>query len=112
MSDIIKETKKKMDAALDHFKQELKNIRTGRANPSILDNVMVDVYGTQMSLRELANITTPEPRQLLITPYDPHNSGPILKGIERANLGIRPFLDGHVIRMQIPPMDESMRKEM
>lgn len=112
MNDIIKETKKKMDAALEHLKQELKNIRTGRANPGMLDNVMVEVYGTQMSLRDLANITAPEPRQLLITPYDAHNAGPISKGIERANLGIRPILEGHVVRMQIPPMDESMRKQM
>ena len=112
MNDIIKETKKKMDAALDHLKQELKNIRTGRANPGMLDNVMVEVYGTQMPLRDIANITAPEPRQLLITPYDAHNAGPISKGIERANLGIRPILDGNVVRMQIPPMDEAMRKEM
>lgn len=112
MNDVVKETKKKMDAALEHLKQELKNIRTGRANTAMLDNVTVEVYGTQMHLREIANVTAPEPRQLLITPYDAHNAGPISKGIERANLGVRPVIDGNVVRIQIPQMDESMRKEM
>lgn len=110
--NIIEDTKKKMAAAIDHLKQELKNLRTGRANPAVLDNVQVEVYGSQMRLKELAGVTAPEPRQLLVTPFDPQTTGAISKGIERANLNLQPMIDGHVIRIPIPPMDASTRKEM
>ena len=110
--NIADETKVKMLAAIDHLKQELKNLRTGRANPSILDNVQVDVYGSQMRLKELANVTAPEPRQLLITPFDPQTVGPISKGIERANLNLQPIQDGNIVRIQVPPMDENTRKDI
>jgi ribosome recycling factor len=106
------QTKSKMQAALEHLKQELKNLRSNRANPSMLDGVTVEVYGTQMKLKELANVTAPEPRQLLVTPFDPQTAGHIAKGIERANLNIQPILEGTIIRINIPPMDESMRKEI
>jgi ribosome recycling factor len=110
--NIADETKVKMLAAIDHLKQELKNLRTGRANPSILDNVQVEVYGSQMRLKELANVTAPEPRQLLITPFDPQTVGPISKGIERANLNLQPIQDGNIVRIQVPPMDENTRKDI
>ena len=106
------ETKKKMQEALEHFKKELAHLRTGRANPGMLDSVLVEVYGAQMRLRELANVTTPEARQLLIAPFDPQTAGPIVKGIEKANLGAQPILEGNVIRVNVPPLDESMRKEI
>lgn len=109
---ITEETKKKMLAAIEHFKGELKNLRTGRANPSVLDNVHAEVYGAQMRIKELANVTTPEARLLLVTPFDPQTAGAIVKGIEKANLNLRPILDGHVVRIPIPPMDETVRKEM
>ncbi len=109
---ILEQTKAKMVTAIDHFKQELKNIRTGRASPSIVENVHVEVYGAQMKVKELANITTPEARQILITPFDPQTTGAIAKGIEKANLNLQPVVDGHAVRISIPPMDESMRKEM
>lgn len=107
-----KNAKKDMTDALDHFREELKNIRTGRANPGMLDSVQVEVYGAQMRLRDLANVTTPEPRQLLVTPYDANNAGSISKAIEKSNLGFTPYVDGNAVRMNIPPMDENMRKEM
>jgi len=106
------QTKSKMQAALEHLKQELKNLRSNRANPNMLDNVTVEVYGTQMKLKELANVTAPEPRQILVTPFDPQTAGSISKGIEKANLNIQPILEGTLIRINIPPMDESMRKEI
>lgn len=109
---VADQTKSKMQASVDHFKQELKNLRTNRANPGILDSVSVEVYGAHMRLKELANVTTPESRQLLITPFDPQTAGPIAKGIERANLNLQPILEGNVVRIHIPPMDESMRKEI
>lgn len=108
----IDQTKAKMTVALDHLKTELKNLRTGRANPAMLDDVRVEVYGSQMRLKELANVTAPEARQLLITPFDPQTLHAISKSIEKANLNLNPMVDGHVIRVPIPPMDESTRKEM
>jgi ribosome recycling factor len=109
---ILDQTKAKMTDALEHLKNELKSIRTGRANPSMLDNVSVDVYGSQMRIKELASVTAPEPRQLLITPFDHTNKNAIAKGIEKANIGIMPMVDGNVVRIKIPPMDDAMRKEM
>ncbi len=109
---VVNQTKTKMQAALDHFKQELKNLRTNRANPAILDNVTVEVYGAQMRIKELANVTTPEARQILITPFDPQTTNAIAKGIEKANLNLQPIVDGHNVRITIPPMDEAMRKEI
>ena len=109
---ITDQTKAKMQAAIEHFKQELKNLRTGRANPAILDNVFVEVYGTLVRLKELASVAAPEPRQLLVTPFDRSTAGAVSKGIEKANLNLQPMLDGTVIRINIPPMDESTRKEM
>lgn len=106
------ETKVKMTAAIDHLKQELKNLRTGRANPGILDQVQVEVYGASMRLKEVANVTAPEARMLLITPFDPQTAGAISKSIEKANLNLQPILDGHAVRISIPPMDEGTRKEM
>ena len=112
MADIIEQTKAKMLAALEHLKNELKSIRTGRANPAMLDHIMVEVYGTNMRIKELGSITSPEPRQLLITPFDHTNKGPIAKAIEKANLGVMPIVDGNVVRIKIPQMDEAVRKEM
>jgi ribosome recycling factor len=112
MSDIPKQTKTKMEETINHLKEELKNIRTGRANPGMLDSVLVEVYGAQMRIRDIATVTTPESKQLLITPFDPHNANAIAKAIERANLNVMPMVDGHVVRIKIPPMDDSLRKEM
>lgn len=106
------QTKEKMLSAIEHFKNELKSIRTGRANPAMLDHVTVEVYGSQMRIKELASITVPESRQILITPFDHTNKGAIAKAIEKANLGFMPMVDGNLVRIKIPPMDEGMRKEM
>lgn len=106
------EVKKSMNGAIDHFREDLKNIRTSRASPSLVENLQIEVYGTKMRIKELANITVPEARQLLITPFDPQNANAIAKGIEAANLNIQPRVDGHVVRILIAPMDESIRKEM
>lgn len=101
-----------MQAAVDHVKNELKSLRTGRANPAVLDGVKVEVYGTLMRIRDIANISTPEPRQILITPYDAHNAAPIGKAIEGANLNLQPVVDGNLVRINIPPMDQALRKDM
>ena len=109
---VLDQTKSKMNAALDHFKLELKNLRSNRANPGVLDGVTVEVYGTQMRLKELANVTAPESRQILVAPFDPQTAAAIAKGIERANLNLQPVLENNSIRINVPPMDEAMRKEI
>lgn len=106
------QTKAKMQASVDHFKQDLKGLRSNRANPAILENVTAEVYGSQMRIKELASISVPEARQLMISPFDPQTSAAIAKGIERANLNLQPIVEGNVIRIMIPPMDENMRKEI
>ncbi|MCB1136139.1 MAG: ribosome recycling factor [Chlamydiia bacterium] len=106
------DTKKKMEASIEHLRHELQNIRTGRANPGMLNTVMVEVYGSPMRLRDVANITVPEPRQLLVTPYDAGNTNAIAKAIDAANLGVRAIADGKTVRVNMPEMDEKQRKEM
>lgn len=101
-----------MNAALEHLKNELKSVRTGRANTAMLDGVHVEVYGTMVRLKDIATVNSPEPRQLLVTPFDRQNANVINKAIEKANLGVQPRVDGHAIRISIPPMDEGRRKEM
>jgi ribosome recycling factor len=112
MSQIESQVKAAMQAALDHLKSELKTLRTGRANASMLDKVHVDIHGTYMPLKGVASINVPEARQIVVTPFDQNNLNPIAKAIEAANLGVSPRVDGKVIRIGIPPMDESIRKQM
>lgn len=109
---IVEQTKSKMSAAIEHFKGDLKNIRTGRANPGMVEHLMVEVYGSPMRLKDVASITSPESRQLLITPFDPQNASVIGKGIEKANIGFIPIVDGNAVRIKIPPMTEEIRKKM
>lgn len=109
---VTDQTKQKMQATVEHFKTELKNLRTNRANPGMLEGVVVEAYGSQMRLKEMANVTVPESRQLLISPFDPQTAGAIAKGIERANLNLQPVVEGHTIRINVPPMDEAMRKQI
>lgn len=94
------------------LKEELKTVRAGRANPSLLDKVMVDYYGTPTPLKNLSNITVPEPRLLMITPFDPKSISDLEKAINIANLGITPNNDGKVIRLEIPQLTEERRKEL
>jgi len=112
MSAVENQAKAAMQAALDHLKQELKSLRTGRANSAVLDKVMVEVYGALTPLKKVANVTVPEARQILVTPFDPSTVHAIAKGIEAANLGIHPMADGRVVRVNIPQMDENVRKQI
>lgn len=112
MADVVKETEKKMNGAIDHLKHDLKGLRTGRANPAVVETVTVEVYGSQMRLQDLASIAVPEPRQLLITPYDSKNVHAIAKGIEAANLNLQPIVDSNVVRIKVPEMDQKVRQDM
>jgi len=112
MADVLKETEKKMNGAIEHLKHELKGLRTGRANPAVVEGVTIEVYGSKMRLQDLASISAPEPRQLLISPYDAKNVHAVAKGIEAANLNLQPIVDGNVVRIKIPEMDQKVRQEM
>ena len=110
--DIIEETKSRMHSNLEHLKEEYRGIRAGRASPAILEPITVEVYGTQMKLKELATITVPEPKQLVITPFDGANAGIISKGIEKSNLGLRPIIEGKTVRIVFPDLTQDRRKEL
>ncbi|MCH9614693.1 MAG: Ribosome-recycling factor [Chlamydiia bacterium] len=101
-----------MQDAVDHFKKELQGLRTGRANPGLIETITVEVYGTEMKVKDLATVSVPEARQLLITPYDGQTAGPISKGIEKANIGLQPILEGNVVRVPIPALNEEIRKDI
>lgn len=96
--------------AIEHFKEELKKIRTGRAHPGMLSGVFVEVYGSKMPLNQVANITAPEPQMLLISPFDPSQVQIIAEAIRQdANLGLNPSDDGRVIRIPVPQLTEERR---
>ncbi len=109
---MMDETKQNMQKALDHLREELSNLRTGRPNPGILDSVVVEAYGAEMKIRDLATVSISEGRQLLVSPFDPQTAGMISKGIEKANLNLQAILDGNVVRVPIPEMSEELRQEI
>ncbi|MBQ6899547.1 MAG: ribosome recycling factor [Firmicutes bacterium] len=94
------------------LKEDLNTVRAGRANPALLDKVMVDYYGTPTPLKNLSNISVPDPRTLLISPFDPKSISGIEKAINIANIGINPTNDGKCVRLVIPPVTEDRRKEL
>jgi len=106
------ETEEKMKKTLKVLKEELASVRAGRANPALLDKVVVEYYGTPTPLKQLANVTAPEPRLLLIQPYDTNVIGDFEKAILKSDLGLNPNNDGKVIRLVIPQLTEERRKEL
>lgn len=112
MTDIIKDTKAKMNKSIDNLSQELANISAGRANSNLLNGVTVDYYGAPTPVQQLASINVPEARLLVISPYDKSSVGDIEKAIIAANLGVNPTSDGEVIRITVPALTEERRKEL
>jgi ribosome recycling factor len=106
------EAREGMEKAIRSFKAELHKIRTGRANASLLDGIQVDYYGTPTPLNQLANLTTPDPRLIVVSPYDKGAIGDIEKAIMKADLGLSPSSDGKVVRVPVPPLTEERRKEL
>lgn len=103
----------KMQAAVDHLEEELKKVRTGRAHPSIIENVRVEVYGTMMPLNQVANVTAPEPQFLQVTPFDPANLQAIATAIRNdQTMGLNPSDDGRVVRVPMPPLTEELRRQI
>ena len=112
-NQILGEARSKLDQATEHFKEELKKLRTGRAHPSMVDSVMVEAYGQSMPLKSVASITVPEPQQLQINPFDPNNLQPIADAIRNdKSLGLTPVDDGRVVRVNLPPMTTENRQDM
>ncbi len=102
----------KINKTLNFLKEDLNTVRAGRANPAILDKVMVEYYGSPTPLKQIANISVPEPRMLMISPFDPKSIHEIEKAINIANIGINPSNDGKVVRLAIPQVTEERRKEL
>jgi ribosome recycling factor len=110
--EITKNCEIKMKKAFDVFNQELGSLRTGRANASMLDLIKVDVYGQKMSINQLANISTPEPRLLTIQVWDQNNVALVDSAIKKSNLGINPQIDGQLMRIPVPSLNEERRTEL
>ncbi|MCF7598959.1 ribosome recycling factor [Staphylococcus pasteuri] len=112
MSDIIIDTKSRMQKSIDSLSKELANISAGRANSNLLNGVNVDYYGAPTPVQQLASINVPEARLLVISPYDKSSVADIEKAINAANLGVNPTSDGEVIRISVPALTEERRKEL
>lgn len=111
-NEILKDTRNKMQDAIQALTRNLATVRAGRANPALLDNVFVEYYGTQTPLNQLATVGAPEARMLVITPFDKTAIGEIEKAILKADLGLSPSSDGNIIRISIPPLTEERRREL
>jgi ribosome recycling factor len=109
---LLNDTKSQMQKSIEHLESELSKIRAGRANPAMLENVHADYYGTNTPLNQIANISTPDARTLVIQPWEKTMLVPIEKAIMAANMGFTPANDGNVIRINMPPLTEERRKEM
>lgn len=111
-NDVVNQAKAKFNQAVEHFQEEAKKIRTGRAHPGMLDGVMVEAYGSPMPLNQVANVTAPEAQLLQITPFDPSNLQAISLAIrDNQSLGLNPSDDGRIVRVPIPPLNEERRRE-
>lgn len=112
IDDILNETRSKMKSTLSVYEEDLHGIRGGRASTALVERLMVDYYGQETELRQLANISTPEAMQILIRPFDKTAVKAIEKAIQTANLGINPNVDSDVIRLNMPPLTRERRQEL
>ena len=109
---VLREAEEKMKRAVSVNSEDLANIRTGRASPTLLNKVVVDYYGTKTPINQIANLSVPEPRMLVISPYDPNSLGAMEKAILASDLGLTPNNDGQIIRLVFPELTEERRKEL
>ncbi len=114
MSDVIDLTaaERRMQGAVEAVKSNFATIRTGRANPTLLDRIEVEVYGSRMPLRSVANVGAPEPRLLTVTPFDPNSLKNIERAIRDSDIGLNPQNDGRILRLPIPELTEERRREL
>jgi ribosome recycling factor len=111
VDDILLEAEEKMIKSEEVVVHEFAGVRTGKASPALVENILVEVYGSQMRIRELAGITTPEPRALMIQPWDAASVHPIEKAIQKSNLGLNPTVQGKFIRIFLPELSQERRVE-
>jgi len=111
MDPVLQEANQKIDATLIHFQRELSSIRAGRANPSLLEDIPVNAYGSKMKMMEVGTISAPQPSLLTIQIWDATIVHDVLKALQEANLGLNPSTEGNVIRLPIPPLSEERREE-
>ena len=112
MSFSSKELSEKLDKAVEHFQAEIDKLRTGRANPALLEDITVDYYGTPTPLKQMATVTTPEPRMFLVQPWDKQGSQDIAKAIQASDLGLNPSNEGDKIRISLPPLTAETRQDL
>jgi ribosome recycling factor len=112
ISDLLTEAEHKMEMATDHVATEFSTVRTGRANPQLLQRIHVDYYGTPTPLQQLASIAVPEPRLLVVNPFDRSTVSDIERAIQQSDLGLNPSNDGSVIRIAFPPLTEDRRRDL
>jgi len=108
---VMQDTRERMAKAIDHVKAEFANVRTGRANSALVENILVDYYGSETPLKQLANFSVPEPRLLVVSPFDKGAMAAIEKAIGNADLGLNPSNDGVVIRLNFPTLTEERRRD-
>ncbi|MEX2177724.1 MAG: ribosome recycling factor [Gemmatimonadaceae bacterium] len=112
IQQIMKDTRTAMEKAVDAARREFSGLHAGKASPTMLDSVKVDMYGTTMALNQVATVSAPEPRLLLVTPFDKGQGKAIEKAIREGNLGLDPAQQGGIIRVPLPSMNEERRKEL
>lgn len=112
MADFFKDLESKMTKCLDATRAEFASIRTGRATPALLDRLHVEAYGSAVPLKQVATISVPDSRSLVITAFDKNVTGEIRKAIEKSDLGLTPNIDGSTIRLSVPPLNEERRKDL
>ncbi len=110
--EILMDAEERMEKAINVFRDELRGLRTGRATPALVDSLRVEAYGSQMQLKQLAQISTPDPQSIVIRPFDPTTLKDIEKGIRSSDLGMSPNNDGKMIRLTVPPMSGEQRKKL
>ena len=111
LDDVLLEAEEKMLKSEEHVQHEFSGVRTGKASPALVENIQAEVYGSMMRLKELANISTPESRMLMIQPWDTGSIGPIEKAIQKANLGLNPAVQGKFIRIVLPDLSTEQRQK-
>lgn len=109
---ILLEASEKMDQCVEHFQGELRGVRSGRASPGLVEGIKVDYYGTQTPLGQMAQISVPEPRLIVIKPFDASQVQEVAKAIQASDLGVNPAVDGKLIRINLPPLSEERRKQL
>jgi len=112
IEDLIEHLMERMETTTEHMKADLLGYRTGKASPALVEGILIDYYGTSTKLKELAGITVPEPRLLVIQPYDPSSVTTIEKAISTSNIGINPVSDGKILRLPIPELSEERRASL